>query len=111
MKNRIKGIRSLILAILLIILLGAVSNFNNRTLQLADSARSFPGNNGYGGYLETDTKGYSEIEGALVNSIKKRKKKHDFDKLNSLSRMVCIMILEARVHMYCMRTDIRRRRP
>lgn len=73
--------------ILVIVLIVSMISLHDSTIQIVDIANTFPGNHRYACYLETDTKGYDDIETALVNSIKKRKKKCNFDKLEEIYRM------------------------
>lgn len=75
------------IAILVLVIIMSFVSLWNSNLFLGDTVNDFLGNNGYTGYYTTHAKGYRNLGIALENSIKNKKKKRNFDKLEEIYRM------------------------
>lgn len=83
-----------------IVLIAAMVSVGNDVQYKTDIVNAFPGNNGYGGYYDmSEAKGYGNIEAAMEKSIKDRKRKSNFSKLEEIYRTqagesICVYFIE-----------------
>lgn len=86
-----------LLGTFVIVLITAMESVRNDAIQYETNiVNAFPGNNGYGGYYVNGAKGYGNIEAALENSIKDRKKLSKMEEIHraQAGENVCVYFIE-----------------